>query len=229
MDGVHDLGGMHGFGPVEREPDEPTFHESWEAAMYAINRAGLGRGLYNLDEFRHGVERMDPAHYLRSGYYEHWLEGVARVLIEKGVIGREELAARTEFFTARPDAPAAAAVPAMPSGPPPALKWFAAPSERPATALPRFAVGDPVVTRNIHPTGHTRLPRYARGKRGVVHRQHGTHVFPDTNAHGQGEQPQALYSVRFDARELWGPSAEPNQYVYIDLWEPYLEPGAPRG
>jgi len=229
MDGVHDLGGMHGFGPVEREANEPAFDEPWEAAVYAIMRASLGTGQYTLDEFRHGVERMDPAHYLRSGYYEHWLDGIARVLIEKGVVSGDELAARTAFFAERPDAPASAAVRAMPATPAPRIKWMAPDSERPVTKAPRFAVGETVVTRNIHPTGHTRLPRYARGKHGVIHRQHGTHVFPDSNAHGGGEQPQALYSVRFDARELWGPAAEPNQHVYIDLWEPYLEPGAPRG
>lgn len=229
MDGVHDLGGMHGFGPVEREGNEPAFHAPWEAAVYAIMRASLGTGQYNLDEFRHGVERMDPAHYLRSGYYEHWLDGIARVLVEKGVVSSDELAARTAFFTERPDAPASAAVRAMPATPAPRIKWFAPESERPATKSPRFAVGDAVVTRNIHPAGHTRLPRYARGKHGVIHRQHGTHVFPDSNAHGGGEQPQVLYSVCFDARELWGPAAEPNQHVYIDLWEPYLEPGIPRG
>jgi nitrile hydratase subunit beta len=229
MDGVHDLGGMHGFGPVEREANEPPFHARWEAAVYAIMRASLGQGLYNLDEFRHGVERMDPAHYLRSGYYEHWLDGIARVLVEKGVISREELEARTAFFAERPDAPTAAAVRAMPAEPAARLEWFAPPSERPTTRPPRFAAGDRVITRNIHPTGHTRLPRYARGKGGVIHAQRGTHVFPDSHAHGGGEQPHALYSVRFDARELWGPAAEPNQHVYIDLWEPYLEPGAPRG
>src|SRR5678815_5760317 len=110
MDGVHDLGGMHGFGPVDREANEPPFHESWEAAVYAIMRASLGTGQYNLDEFRHGVERMDPAHYLRSGYYEHWLDGIARVLVEKGVVGADELDARTDFFSARPEAAAAAAL-----------------------------------------------------------------------------------------------------------------------
>jgi nitrile hydratase subunit beta len=229
MDGVHDLGGMHGFGPVEREPDEPAFHDRWEAVVYAIMRASLRTGLYNLDEFRHGVERMDPAYYLRSGYYEHWLDGIARLLVEKGVISAGELAARTEFFAARPDAPAVAAVRGTPATAPEPIEWYVPASERPTTQPPRFAEGDAVVTRNIHPLGHTRLPRYARGKRGVIHRQHGTHVFPDSHAHGRGEAPQALYSVRFDARELWGPSAEPNQHVYIDLWEPYLEPGAPRG
>jgi nitrile hydratase len=214
---------------VEREANEPAFHEPWEAAVYAIMRASLGTGQYTLDEFRHGVERMNPAHYLRSGYYEHWLDGIARVLVEKGVVSDQELAARTAFFAERPEAPVSAAVRAMPATPAPRLHWFAPESERPATRPPRFAVGDTVRTRNIHPTGHTRLPRYARGKRGVIHRQHGTHVFPDSNAHGGGEQPEALYSVRFDARELWGPAAEPNQHVYIDLWEPYLEPGDPRG
>jgi len=172
---------------------------------------------------------MDPAHYLRSGYYEHWLDGIARVLVEKGVVSAEELERRTEFFSARPDAPAAAAVLAMPATPAPSFRWLAEPSERAATAPPRFKPGDPVITRNIHPRGHTRLPRYARGRRGVIHALHGAHVFPDTHAHGEGEQPQALYSVRFDAREMFGETAEPNQKIYIDLWEPYLEPGGPRG
>ena len=229
MDGVHDLGGMHGFGPVAREQNEPAFHAAWEAAVYAIMRASMSNGLYNLDEFRHGVERMDPAHYLRSGYYEHWLDGITRVLVEKGVVSAEELERRTEFFTARPDASATTAVRAMPSGPPPRFRWMAEPSERPATAPPRFAPGDAVVTRNLHPRGHTRLPRYARGRKGVVHAVHGAHVFPDTNAHGAGEQPQTLYSVCFDAREMFGETAEANQKIYIDLWEPYLDPGAPRG
>ena len=105
MDGIYDLGGVSGFGPIDVERDEPVFHEAWEAAVYAVMRASLGTGLYNLDEFRHGVERMDPAHYLRSGYYEHWLDGITRVLTEKGVISADELAKRTEFFAARPDAP----------------------------------------------------------------------------------------------------------------------------
>ena len=229
MDGVHDLGGMHGFGPVAREQNEPAFHAAWEAAVYAIMRARMSNGLYNLDEFRHGVERMDPAHYLRSGYYEHWLDGITRVLVEKGVVSAAELERRTEFFTARPDAPATTAVRAMPPSAPPRFEWMAEPSERPATAPPRFAPGDAVVTRNLHPRGHTRLPRYARGRKGVIHTVHGAHVFPDTNAHGGGEQPQTLYSVCFDAREMFGETAETNQKIYIDLWEPYLEPGAPRG
>jgi nitrile hydratase len=223
MDGVHDVGGMHGFGPVEREADEPTFHARWEAAVVAIMRAAGRRGIYNIDEFRHGIERMDPGHYLASSYYEHWLDGITRILVEKGVVQPGELDARTEFFQARPEAPATAAL----SGPLPALTpggpdWLQS-AVREASGRPAFAPGDAVVTRSFHPRGHTRLPRYARGKRGVIHRVHGVHVFPDTNAHGLGESPQPLYSVRFEARELWGESAEANQVVHIDLWQSYLE------
>ncbi len=225
MDGVHDLGGMQGFGPVEREENEPAFHAAWEAAVLAIQHAGRSRGLFNIDEFRHAIERMAPAHYLRATYYEKWLEGITRLLVEKGVMGAEELAARRAFFERKPDAPAAAVL----SGPPPvrgaANPRWAQDFVRETGATPRFAPGDAVCTREMHPHGHTRLPRYARGKRGVVHRCHGIHVFPDTHAHGEGEQPQPLYSVRFDARELWGESAEPNEVVHIDLWESYLLPG----
>ena len=226
MDGVHDLGGMQGFGPVEREENEPAFHAEWEAAVLAMMRAARGRGCFNIDEFRHGIERMAPAHYLRATYYEKWLDGVTRLLLEKGVIGAEELTARRAFFESKPDEPATAALraPLPPRGAfnPGRIEDVI----RQTGATPRFTAGDPVVTREIHPWGHTRLPRYARGKRGVVHRFHGIHVFPDTNAHGRGEQPQPLYSVRFDARELWGEAAEPKQAVHIDCWESYLQPGA---
>jgi nitrile hydratase len=225
MDGVHDLGGMQGFGPVEREENEPVFHAAWEAAVLAMQRAGGARGLFNIDEFRHGIERMAPAHYLRATYYEKWLDGVTRLLVEKGVVGAAELAERLAFFEQRPDAPATEplTVP-LPPRPPANAKW-AQDVVRETGVAPRFTPGDPVRTREMHPHGHTRLPRYARGKRGVIHCCHGIHVFPDTHAHGQGEQPQPLYSVRFDARELWGESAEPNQAVHIDLWESYLLPG----
>ena len=227
MNGVHDLGGMHGFGCVEPEANEPVFHAPWERIMVAIQR-GLGaRGIVNIDEFRHGVERMDPVHYLTSSYYEHWLDGISRVLIEKRIISADELEARTAFFQDSPDASATAAL----TAPPPSLLPSASGSpagvrprttERQAATPPRFATGDRVITRTTAPRGHTRLPRYARGKRGVIERLHGVHVFPDTNAHGKGEQPQQVYSVRFDARELWGESAEPHQTVNLDCWEGYL-------
>jgi nitrile hydratase len=226
VDGVHDLGGMHGFGPVERERDEPVFHASWEAAVLAMQRAATVRGLYNIDEFRHSIERMAPAGYLRATYYEKWLDGITRLCVEKGLVTADELRERLEFFAAQPDAPAQAAIraPLPPTLPfdPDARRGFV----RETGARPRFAPGDPVVTRHAHPAGHTRLPRYARGKPGVVHLVHGIHVFPDANAHGQGEAAQPLYSVRFAARELWGESAEPNTAVHLDLWEDYLLPGS---
>jgi len=225
MNGVHDLGGMHGFGPVEREPDEPVFHADWERVMVAIQRDGLGRGVYNLDEFRHGIERMDPAHYLTSSYYEHWLDGITRLLLEKGVIAPDELEARAAYFAEHADAPATAPIAAPLPEPRPRLPRETLSSIRPQVAPPRFAVGDPVLTRHDAPRGHTRLPRYARGKRGEIAALHGTHVFPDSHAHGGGEQPQPLYSVRFDGHELWGDAAEPGQVVYIDMWESYLEGG----
>jgi nitrile hydratase len=225
MNGVHDLGGMQGFGPVEREVDEPVFHAAWEAAVVAMMRAGGGRGVYNIDEFRHSIERMNPSHYLRATYYEKWLDGIARILVEKGVVSEEDLRARTAFFSGRPDAPATAALAGqLPARARSNVGWVQD-AIRETGAVPRFAIGAPVVTRDFHPWGHTRLPRYARGKRGAIARFHGVHVFPDTNAHGRGEDPQPLYSVSFDARELWGESAEANQRVHIDLWESYLEPG----
>src|SRR5262245_3410237 len=226
MDGVHDLGGMHGFGPVEREKNEPPFHARWEAAVVAIMRATRGP-FYNIDEFRHGIERMDPAHYLASTYYEHWLDGIARVLDEKGVVGSAELDARTAFYRERPGAPTIGVVASQPPAPH-AKRRSDDTSFREPTRPPRFSVGTAVITRNIHPVGHTRLPRYARGKRGTIAAHRGCHVFPDTNAHGQGEQPHHVYSVCFDAQELWGEAAEPNQRVYIDLWESYLSPDADR-
>ncbi|HUG13489.1 MAG TPA: nitrile hydratase subunit beta [Thermomicrobiales bacterium] len=217
MNGVHDMGGMHGFGPVEREEHEPPFHAEWEAHVAAINRL-VRPAYYNIDEFRFGIERMDPAHYLRSTYYERWLATIEHNLSARGVISPAELESRMELLQRDPDAdiPRGAEVVPVPPAPQPAAGTEA--------AEPRFAIGDAVVTRNAHPTGHTRLPRYARGKHGVIHLVHGAQTFPDSNAHGKGQDPQVLYNVRFDARELWGDSAEPNQTLYLDIWEPYLAP-----
>jgi nitrile hydratase beta subunit len=224
MDGVHDLGGMHGFGAVEREKDEPVFHAPWEGAVVAMMRAGGARGVYNIDEFRHAIERMEPARYLSATYYEKWLDGITRLFVEKGVVSEDEVDARREFFRAQPDAPAAAPIThALSERVPLHLNWVQD-AMRDNGSPARFARGDRVITRAIHPRGHTRLPRYARGKRGVIHRLHGIHVLPDTNAHNLGEAPQALYSVRFEARELWGDTAEPEQWVHLDLWDSYLDP-----
>lgn len=201
MNGVHDLGGMQGFGPIEREEDEPVFHERWEGRVRAMTVIGLRIGLYNLDEFRWAVERMDPASYLSASYYEKWLDAIERLYVEKGVLGREEVQRRT-----RPVA----------SGLQPAHP-------------PRFGAGDEVVARNVHRRGHTRLPRYVRGRRGVIHRVRAAYVLPDKNAMGRGAHPEYVYSVRFEARELWGEDAPAGDAVYIDLWESYLQEGTTHG
>jgi nitrile hydratase beta subunit len=219
VNGVHDMGGMHGFGPVER--DEAIFHEEWEKRVSAMHHVMAVHGRWNIDEFRHGIERMEPAHYLRAGYYERWLATLETNLIDKGILTAEEIEARVRQPVATQTKDPALAKEAVrrrlaPGAPP--LK---------EGAQPRFQAGDPVVTRNVHPRGHTRLPRYARGKRGVVDRFHGVDTLPDASAHGRGSSPEPLYSVRFEAAELWGEAAEANQLVYIDLWESYLEPRAP--
>jgi nitrile hydratase beta subunit len=222
MDGIHDLGGMHGFGEVEREENEPPFHARWEAIVVASFRATRGAGLFNIDEFRHAIERMDPADYLTLSHWARWLDGLVRLLTEKSIIDRADIDARSEILTDHPDTTPPASPPSekitMPKNPAPATSF------RDSTAPPRFKIGDPVLTKVDHRRGHTRLPRYARGRRGVVAAQRGVNVFPDTNAHGLGEHPQHLYSVCFTAIELWGPAAEPNQVVHIDLWESYLQP-----
>jgi nitrile hydratase len=213
---------MHGFGPVERAADEPAFHAPWEAAVVAIMRAAGSRGIYNIDEFRHGIERMNPAEYLGSTYYERWLATAERNLIEKGVITPEELEAKVAALREQPAPVPRREDPAQAERI--AQRLRRRPSfQRDGTPEPRFKVGDAVRTRNVHPTGHTRLPRYVRGKRGVIVRYYGGHVFPDANAHGQGEQPHPLYCVRFEARELWDGSSEPGECVHLDLWERYLE------
>jgi nitrile hydratase subunit beta len=217
MNGVHDMGGMHGFGPIEREENEPVFHADWEGHVLAMNRLLT---FYNIDAFRYGIERMNPADYLRSSYYERWLATVEYNLIKAGVLTAEELDQRTALLQENPDAD----LPRGSGTTAPLPVPEASPDAHDAKVTPRFSPGDEVIARNVHPTGHTRQPRYVRGKRGVIHRVLGVEIFPDTNAHGLGENPQPLYSVRFEARELWGESAEPRQVVYVDLWEPYLEP-----
>jgi nitrile hydratase beta subunit len=220
MNGVHDMGGMHGFGPIVREVNEPLFHAPWEARVRAMVVVARSQGYFNIDASRYGIERMEPAHYLRASYFERWLASLELNLIEGGFLSGKELDAKMEHLRQHPEAtlPRSAAIATVP----------VAREESPNSPLPasRFAVGEAVVTRNIHSAGHTRLPRYARGKRGIVQRLHGPQIFPDTNAIGLGQNPQPLYSVCFDASELWGDSAEPRQTVSLDLWESYLEPAS---
>lgn len=225
MNGIHDMGGMHGFGRVEREPNEPVFHAEWEGRVLGVNRACIAQKIFNQDEGRHGIERMPPMDYLASSYYERGLDRNVRLLVEKGVITREELERRMAVLAQGRD-PA-------PSHEDPDLvarmlrRFKARPSYRQPGPPPHFAPGDHVITRCDAPSGHTRLPRYARGKHGVIHHVHGSYIFPDTNAHGEGQQSHPLYSVRFEAVELWGVSAEPRACVHLDLWEHYLEAAPP--
>lgn len=216
MNGIHDMGGMHGFGPVVREENEPLFHAGWEARVRSIMYLTIGQSLYNLDAFRYGIEQMAPAEYLRAPYYERWLTTLERNLIHNGVIAASELGGHLEDLS---NSPAIASVYDAIG----VTRW----AEVDAAASPesaRFAVGDAVLARNSHPDGHTRLPRYVRGRRGIVEALRGEHTLPDANAIGLGKSPQRLYKVRFEGQELWGDSAEPNSVVHLDLWESYLEP-----
>jgi nitrile hydratase len=218
MNGIHDMGGMHGMGPIEHEQNEPVFHERWEGRVYAITRVIGAFGKWNLDASRHGIELLPPADYLRMSYYEKWLARNINLLVEHGILTREEIETGKALVAAPENLPHTTAAEAL------AHANRRGRYSRPdAEAVQRFAVGDRVRARNVHPQGHTRLPRYARGKQGVVARHHGIFVFPDTNAHFQGEQPQHLYSVCFAARELWGDNASPRDSVYLDLWDSYLE------
>lgn len=206
MYGIHDLGGIDGFGPVDVEPGEPYFHEPWERQLFAVSRAAIS--LLDSDgQFRHSIERMDPVHYLTSSYYEHWATGVATALIENGHLTRAELEARAPSFPlSRPLSPWAQARPG------------------PDSTEPRFAEGDAVRVRLWQSPGHTRCPRYVQGRRGTVVRLDGVASLPDVEAHSRGRQRTPTYSVRFDAAELWGDGAEAGASVHVDLWEPYLEP-----
>jgi len=217
MNGPQDLGGAQGFGPVRPEPNEPVFHTEWERRAAALSLAMNATGMWNIDVVRHARERIPPAEYLASTYYEIWLKGLERLLVENGLVTAEELAAG--HMTAPPAAlkrrPTAAEIPA--------LLAKGAPTERPVRKSAAFSVGDKVHTTQINPAGHTRLPRYSRGRNGTIAAIRGVHVFPDMNSARRDENPQWLYSVAFDARELWGPEAKSGDEVLIDLWEPYLE------
>jgi nitrile hydratase len=202
VDGVHDLGGMDGYGPVRVEPDEPVFHEPWEGRVYAMNTAMGARGVWNIDMGRFGIESLGPRTYVTSSYYELWLGKLEALLKEYS----ESLGSGTAFTATDVE------------------RVLARGSYvRPAASAPGFARGDRVRARNIHPRSHTRLPRYVRGHVGLVERVHEPNVFPDSVVRGDGEQPQWLYTVRFQGIELWGDDAESGTTVSINAFEPYLE------
>jgi nitrile hydratase beta subunit len=222
MNGVHDVGGMAGLGPVAPTPEEPPFHFPWEREIFAMLVPSLLTGI-NLDEFRHGIERMHPVEYLTSPYYEHWLYTIERNMLEKGFVKPEELEQRIRLYDQNPDAPLPGRVDKELVEQLVEAARTGASTRADTDTEPLFQPGDEVLVRNYHPDGHTRLARYLRGKRGVVDRWHGSFVYPDTNAHGQGENPQHVYTVRFEASEVWGvEAAEPNSIINFDVWEPYL-------
>lgn len=218
MNGAQDLGGQMGFGPIAPERDEPLFHAPWEKRALALTLACGAMGHWTIDESRHARESLHPADYLSSSYYEIWTKALEALLLRHGFVTAQELAAG-EALTA-PTPPKRVLKADMV----PAVLAKGGPTDRAREGAPRFKVGDRVRTILIHPRGHTRLPRYARGKVGVIEGLHGAHVFPDSNAHGGGENPDFLYTVAFDARELWGREADPASAVSIDAWEAYLEP-----
>lgn len=208
MDGVHDLGGTQGFGPVEVEADEPVFHHEWEGRTFGVALGALGAGGFNTPMFRHAIERMDPGHYLTSSYYEHWLTAVATLVVEAGMISGTELDARVGAF---------------PLARPPAVGADDAETGLPA-GEPRFAVGEAVRVRDLQFAGHTRCPRFVRGRRGVVVRIEPTAPVPEVEAHRRERLLEPTYGVRFEAAELWSDTTEAKTAVHVDLYERYLEP-----
>jgi nitrile hydratase beta subunit len=217
VNGVHDMGGMHGFGPVAPEPNEPVFHGDWEARVLALNRAlGYARA-WNIDMSRAAIEKLPPDIYLTRSYYAKWALRMERLLLDLELVDADEIAAGRSLRPGKAlsrKLNAADVAQALTRG------SFGRAPRAPA----RFKAGERVRTRNIHPVTHTRLPRYARGRVGIIECVRGYHVFPDSSAIGQGENPQWLYTLRFEGRELWGESGDPNLKVSIEAFEPYLEP-----
>jgi nitrile hydratase subunit beta len=225
VNGAHDLGGMHGFGPVAHQENEPVFHEEWEGRVFGLRVATEPLGLFDTtDQLRFAIESLPPGRYLSASYYELRLIAIEQELLARGLITRDELDQRTSHYEQNPSAP-------PPRREDPELKErvvakihsFPPKSEQPV-APPRFQVGDRVRARNVHPHGHTRLPRYVRGKVGIVERVHAAHGLPDLTAERRPAEPMAVYGVRFTARELWGDAADPKSTLAMDLWESYLEP-----
>ena len=216
MDGIHDMGGMHGFGKIESEKNEPVFHAAWEGRCQALNRAMSAIGAWTIDEGRAGIEELPPDVYLASSYYGKWALRLHNMVVARGLAGADELAAGRALREGKPLSRKLTAADVLST-------LTRSSFGRPAPSRARFAIGDRVRTKNIHPATHTRLPRYARGHVGVVEAIRGCHVFPDSTAVGGGENPQWLYTVVFDARELFGEAADPTLKVSIEAFEPYLE------
>jgi len=217
MNGPHDMGGLQDMGPLEYEKDEPVFHAQWEARIYALTRAMRAWRKWTLDADRHALEVIPAVDYLRMSYYERWAHRLAEQVVKYGLVSKEEI----EGGKAAPSSTKANPAFTLATSD----RWLSRgiPSSQDPRVRPRFKVRQHVRARNINPTGHTRLPRYVRGKAGVIVRDHGVYLFPDSNAHAQGEKRQHVYSVRFAATELWGDNASGRDSVHLDLWDDYLE------
>lgn len=219
MNGIHDMGGMDGFGKVEAERDEPVFHAPWEGRVLAMSRAFSAMRFWNIDQSRFAVEQMNPAEYLSSLYYRKWHLRNEKLALQHGLVSAAELAAGHAETAAMPKPVPGSVLKPETAEQSNARGNFSRPEPHPAL----FKPGDKVRTRNIHPAGHTRLPRYARGHTGIVERLHGAHVYPDSIVGGRGEDPQWLYTVVFGATQVWGPDADPTITISIEAFEPYLE------
>lgn len=216
MNGIHDTGGAHGYGPVYREPNEPVFRYDWEKRVMAMFPALFANGNFNVDEFRHSIERMGPIDYLQGTYYEHWLHVYEDLLVERGAITATELATGKA-------ASGKTTSPVLTTAIVDSLLSTGASARRAENVQARFVVGDAVRVLNKNPEGHTRMPRYTRGKVGTIVIDHGVFVTPDTVVHGKGEQPQHVYTVSFTPVELWGQGASQTDTIRVDLWDDYLE------
>jgi nitrile hydratase len=202
MDGIHDLGGKQGFGSVRYAPNAPAFHAPWEVRVNSLYSIAIKRGIFNMDEYRHAIERMEPRHYVAASYYERSLTGLATLCVEKGVFTHDELERRANgvFPLARPSAPGRSNV----------------------VGREPFVPGDRVRVRVDHVPGHVRMPGYIRGKSGVVVSESPVYPFPDAHAHEVSAVDEPTYDVRFDARELWPQSADA-AFVHAAVFQSYLE------
>jgi nitrile hydratase len=218
VNGGQDLGGTHGHGPVKPEPNEPVFHAEWEKRAFAITLAMGTPGGWNIDMSRFARENRPPAEYLSMSYYQIWFAGLETLLKERELVTEKEIDAGHSLGPPKP------VKRILSPGDVAKVLYRGGPTERQTNTSAGFKAGDKVRTKNINPLTHTRLPRYVRGRVGIIERVIGYHVFPDSNATGAGENPQWLYTVRFDACELWGSEGDPTTKVSVDAWEPYLEP-----
>jgi nitrile hydratase len=218
MVGAHDMGGVRGYGKVRPEPDEPTFHAEWERRALAVTLAMAVPGDWNIDMSRAARESLPREAYLSKSYYEIWLAGLEKLMAERDLVAPEEIEAGRALRQPRAIEKKLMAEDVA------QMLFLGKPTVREPKTAARFAVGARVRALDVDAQTHTRMPRYARGHAGQVERVHGCHVFPDSNALGMGENPQWLYTVRFDGRELWGAGTDAGVQVSVDAWEPYLEP-----